>query len=113
MSAVYGSDPFSYDFDAALAGVPAAEPTTGTTEAALRRHAQKFGPDGVAEIADAYGHTALAAELAESGPRGRRTTTSMKEQVRALHDRGLVPGAIADALNLSDSRVRRLLTQAA
>ncbi|MFL5916749.1 MAG: hypothetical protein ACJ752_14105 [Gaiellaceae bacterium] len=113
MTAVYGSDPFGYDLAGALDDARAVESRAGMTEAALRKHAQRFGPDGVAEIAEAYGHSALAAELAEGGPRGRRTTPSMKEQVRALHARGLVPAAIADALNLSDSRVRRLLAQAA
>ncbi len=39
----------------------------------------------------------------------RRTTPALREQVRALADRGLVVAAIANTLNVSDRRVRDLL----
>jgi hypothetical protein len=79
-------------------------------EAELRRHVKRYGPECVAELADAYGMTALAVELAESnGTRKRHTSDTMREQVRALHARGVVPAAIADTLNISDDRVRKLL----
>jgi hypothetical protein len=119
----------TYDFEAALASAKTAEPETGLTaeqrywhlflpeapsELALQRHARRYGKECVSEIADAYGLTSAAAELAEtSGKRRRRTSETMRAQVIALHERGVVPAAIADALNISDSRVRKLLAQAA
>jgi hypothetical protein len=126
---VYGSAPFAYDFGTALAEAKTSDKGTGLTaeqhywrrhfpdaptEAALRKHARRFGNECVSEIADAYGLTATAAELAEtSGKRQRRTTESLRAQVIALRDRGVVPAAIGDTLNISDSRVRKLLAQAA
>ncbi len=112
----YGSDPFAYDFEAELAKAKAREPRAGLTaeqrywrlhfpqaptEEALRKHARRFGREGVSEIADAYGMTATAAELAEAGgKRRRRTTDTLRAQVVALHERGIVPAAIADSLNV-------------
>jgi hypothetical protein len=117
----------TYDFEAALADAKTVEPKSGLTveqiywrkhfpepptEAGLRKHAKRFGREGVSEIADAYGMTALAVELAEdSGARGRHTSDAMREQVRALHNRGVVPTAIADTLNISDARVGKLLRE--
>ena len=43
--------------------------------------------------------------------RGRATTRTTEAEVLALRDRGLVPSAIADALNLSDRRVRSILAK--
>jgi len=85
------------------------------------RHAERFGPECVAETAAAYLPPAevgvLEAELALVGNRNgnrararqRRSTPSLREQVLALRERGLVAAAIADTLNLSDRRVRELL----
>lgn len=122
---MYGSDPFAYDFEAALSRAKTAEPKEGLTaeqvywsrhfpkpptEEALRKHARKFGRECVSEIAEAYGYTALAAELAEtSGGRTRATSDTMRAQVLALHARGILPEAIADTLNVSDRRVKKLL----
>jgi hypothetical protein len=119
----------TYDFEAALASAKTAQPKSGLTaeqrywrlhfpeaptEAALRKHARRFGKECVAEVAEAYGMTALAAELSETGgKRQRRTTRELRAQVVALHERGVVPAGIADTLNISDSRVRKLLAQAA
>jgi hypothetical protein len=42
----------------------------------------------------------------------RRTTPALREQVLALHERGLVVSAIGNTLNVSDRRVRELLAPA-
>jgi hypothetical protein len=127
---VYGSDPYAYDFEAAL-GKPSpphtykntlelrrldgrTEPLAPPSHEALAKHARRFGRDCVAETALEYGLTASAAELAESiGSRQRRTSDELRAQVAALRQRGVVPAGIADVLNISDSRVRKLLAQAA
>ena len=81
----------------------------------LRRHAQRFGIDCVIETARDYLTAAEVAELeldmasANGGPRRRRTTTALREQVEALARRGLVRSAIADTLNISDRRVAAML----
>jgi hypothetical protein len=126
---MYGSDPFAYDFEAALANAKTVEPKEGLTaeqvywrryfpkpptEDALRRHARRFGRECVSGVAEAYGYTALAAELAEtSGGRTRATSETLRAQVLALHARGVLPAAIADTLNVSDRRVKTLLREAA
>lgn len=125
---MYGSDPFAHDFEATLKAATTIE-TSGEgltaeqvywrkhfsqapTEEALRKDAKRFGGEGVSEIAEAYGMTALAVELAEdNGTRKRRTSNTMREQVRALQARGVIPAAIADTLNISDRRVRQLLAE--
>jgi hypothetical protein len=88
------------------------------------RHARLFGLEDVVETARAYlappELAALELEVAQLGAkngrpaatRQRRTTTQLQEQVRALRDRGMVPGAIADTLNISDRRTESLLRQA-
>lgn len=45
--------------------------------------------------------------------RHRRTSAELRDEVLALHERGLIPAAIADVLNLSDRRVKALLPKAA
>lgn len=86
-------------------------------------HAERFGPDVVVETARDYLNGAelavLDAELSLTGKRNgqpagtrqRRTTGSLRDQVVALRDRGVVAAAIADTLNLSDRRVRELLNE--
>ncbi len=124
---MYGSDPFAYDLDAALAGAGPREapdarpadtderaywrrvPGRTPTVAELEKHAARFGDDCVLETAEEYG---LVVALAGSRSRRRPTSDALREQVRALRERGLVPAAIADALQLSDVRVRRLLRNA-
>jgi hypothetical protein len=80
-------------------------------EEQLRRHAQRYGNEGVSEIAATIPNgSALAAELTEShGSRQRRTSTPLREQVLALKNRGMVRAAIADTLNVSDRRVAEIL----
>jgi hypothetical protein len=50
-------------------------------------------------------------DVATPKRRRRRTTITLKEQVRVLRARGLVPRAIATALNISDRRCRALLRE--
>jgi len=45
--------------------------------------------------------------------RQRRTSLPLRAQVLSLRRRGLVPSAIANALNVSDARVRAVLKQVA
>ena len=80
----------------------------------LHKHAQRFSPDGVSEIRDAYQVTLLNMSPAPTSkaPRTRRTTESMKTKVLNLHERGVVPAAIADTLNISDRRVSAILRAA-
>jgi hypothetical protein len=47
-----------------------------------------------------------------AGKRHRRTTPTVREDVLTLHLRGLLPGAIADVLNLTDRRVKDILKKA-
>lgn len=82
----------------------------------FRRHAQRFGPDCVIETARGLLPDPqvqdLALDLGElAGGKRRPTTPSMTEQVIDLADRGLVPAAIADALNISDRRVAEILAK--
>ena len=83
-----------------------------TTEAKLRKHADRYGKDGLAEVAERMpGGGLLAVPFSEAGSRGPCTSQTMMDHVPALHERGLVPGAMADVLNLSDSREATLLRQ--
>ena len=80
----------------------------------LHKHAERFSPDGVPEIRDAYQVTLLNVSAAPTSkaPKTRRTTESMKTKVLNLHERGVVPAAIADTLNISDRRVSEILRAA-
>jgi hypothetical protein len=78
----------------------------------LHRHAERFGPEGVQEIADVYGVNMRVKKAIKKAPRQRRTTDDLRRQVIDLRERGLVQGAIADALNVSDERVRAILVSA-
>jgi hypothetical protein len=96
------------------------------------RHAEKFGAECVLEAAGsptAGELVELEAELVllehRKGKKGkpanrngrpartrqRRTTAELREHVVALRTRGMVPTAIADALNLSDRRVQAILAE--
>ena len=84
------------------------------TAEGLHKHADRFSPDGVAEITDAYRLTLLnvSAAPASKAKRARRTSETMKTKVLNLHERGVVPAAIADTLNISDRRVSEILRAA-
>lgn len=45
--------------------------------------------------------------------RHRRSSAALRAEILELHERGLIPAAIADALNVSDRRVKALLPKAA
>ena len=83
--------------------------------AALHRHAERFGPDGVGDVRDAYDVKLrnVSAAPQSRAPRRRRTSESMKTKVLNLHERGVVPAAIADTLNITDRRVADILRAAA
>jgi hypothetical protein len=53
----------------------------------------------------------LAAAKSGGGGYKRRTTVPLRHQVADLRQRGLVPTAIADVLNLSDRRVNQILRE--
>jgi len=93
---------------------------------ALRRHAERYGTDGVLEVAEAALDQRAVARLRveldaidrERAPRfatvktRRRSTVETKAAVLALRADGLVPGVIADKLGVSDATVRRHLKAA-
>jgi hypothetical protein len=80
---------------------------TAVTAEQLRRHIARYGAEGCEELAAALG-------VVLPGPkRRRRTTPTLRSQVLELRARGLVPEAIADALNISDRRCRSLLRSGA
>jgi hypothetical protein len=96
--------------------------TVRPTLAAFVRHAQLFGPECVVETASGYlsevEMSTLVLELAllasaNGGVRARRrrTTDTLRAQVVALRERGLVPAAIADVLAVSDRRVASILAR--
>jgi hypothetical protein len=80
----------------------------------LHRHAARFGPECVKETARVYGGELrnLAVVPKSAAKRQRRTTESLRMEILALRDRGVVPAAIADTLNLSDRRVAEILKAA-
>jgi hypothetical protein len=92
-------------------------PTWPVTENALRLHASRYGPEGVADVAAtslvASEAQAIAADTEHSKSRKRRTTRTLREQVVELRRRGLIPAAIADTLNVADRRVKEILRDAA
>jgi hypothetical protein len=77
----------------------------------FHRHAQRFGAECVAETASAFGGKVAFAPRS-GAKRQRRTTVSLRDQVLALHGRGVVAAAIADRLNVSDRRVANILKAA-
>jgi hypothetical protein len=102
-----------------LATIDASHPTLEQ----FKTHARKFGPDCVVETARDRLSPAQLAELEleiatlgsgngkPAGTRQRRTTDDLAGQVLALRDRGVMPAAIADTLNLSDRRVANILSR--
>lgn len=89
---------------------------------AFVRHARLFGPECVVETARACLSASEVATLelevallarsnGKPAARRRATTPALVEQVAELQRRGLVPAAIADALNISDRRARGLLAK--
>lgn len=90
-----------------LAKLDAAQPTV----VALRRHADRFGDECVAETA-AAAVIDLNQRRRVRRPkplRQRRSTRQLASQVVDLAGRGLVVAAIADTLNVSDRRAKALL----
>jgi len=75
---------------------------------------ERLGREGVNEIAAVYRIELNASPARQAGPRSKRhTRLALRQQVIELHQRGLLPTAIADALNVSDRRVKEVLSQAA
>jgi hypothetical protein len=86
------------------------------TEGVVHR-IEYVGTDGQWEIEiptlelSAKKQAALAAAKAGGTGYRRRTTVPLRRQVAQLREHGLVPSAIADALNLSDRRVKTILRE--
>jgi hypothetical protein len=116
----YGSDPFNYDFVAALKNAGSSRETTRSTTygygrptkskhgkvidspvtlETLKRHAKRYGMEGVAETAKTHGLN--DGELLELGVAG---TTA--DRVKALLGQGLVANEIAKRLRLGLPTVR-------
>ena len=131
MSNVYGSDPTFYDFEVHLRTSRAmGRPTPADSDSAevlywqaafdapspeaLHRHAQRFGPAMVKETVAVFGVDLrnVVAAPKTTGKRTRRTTETLKAKVLNLHERGVIPAAIADQLNVSDRRVKEILRAA-
>jgi hypothetical protein len=84
-------------------------PSLPVTPKLIERHVKRHGPEMVVESG-----FELPPELAAQGQKRRRHTSfTMKQQVRALRDRGLSQMAIADTLNISDARAKKLLAELA
>lgn len=87
---------------------------TKPTATALERHARRFGPEQVGEVAADHGLTvnlAGAATIERRVKRGRRRG-SLPTQVAELLGRGASVDSIAETLDLSPSRARRLVNDA-
>ena len=106
-------------------GAAGPRPASAGLEAFVR-HAERFGSELVVEtartrltlteLAKLEGELALLGRRNGGRPvetRQRRTSSELRRQVAALRERGLVPLAIADALNISDRRCRKLLADLA
>lgn len=81
---------------------------------ALERHARKFGAEGVAEVAaecDLVVDLAGAVTIERKVKRGRKRG-SLPKQVGELLARGATVESIAETLDLSPSRARRLVNEA-
>ncbi len=80
------------------------------TRAALLKHAERYGWEGVEEVALEYGISGVVA------PRVKRTRStrgpSLKKRIAGYLARGMSEAAIAEAENLSPSRARRLVAAA-
>jgi hypothetical protein len=82
-------------------------PTAGR----LRKHAARFGPEGVQDIAAVYA-VDLTTPKPASTARQRRTTETLVRQVVDLRKRGLRVWPIAKKLNISERRVSAILASA-
>jgi hypothetical protein len=150
--AVYGSDPYAYNLEDALANAKTAVPKPGTPERIgrsvglacgkqageyartfwasrvraeldgvplrpptrdeLLRHAERFGTEAVADVAQEYGVDMRLKKDAKPKLR-RRTNDELRGQVLELASRGVLKTAIADALNVSDRRIDAILKASA
>lgn len=74
----------------------------------LERHAQRFGPEGVAETADELG-----VDVAVERPRRKRgpRRPTLKARVAELMAQGHGVDVIAELENLSPSRARRIMEE--
>jgi hypothetical protein len=73
------------------------------------RHAERFGPAGVKDMAAAMGVKLTLKRRPTEMKRRRRTTEDLRRQVLDLDARGVMPTAVADALHISDRRVKKIL----
>jgi len=87
---------------------------TAPTAAALERHARKFGRAQVAETAAEFGLTVNLGDAKVMEPRAKRGKRrgNVPKQVAELLERGTSVEGIAEALDLSPSRARRLVNDA-
>jgi hypothetical protein len=89
------------------------------TDKELQRHVKLYGRAGTetflgaTEDADGLARNSAEANLKESSRKRSRRRTGIKEQVASLLERNpdLMPAAIADTLNLSDRRVKLILSE--
>jgi len=91
--------------------------TPAVALAALLEHARRFGPEGMVgggQLLGRLDRAILLAELASldrghGHSRRRRSLEDTRAAIWQLHERGLVVGAIADTLGISEATVRRRL----
>jgi hypothetical protein len=82
------------------------------TAKALEKHFKRFGPEGVEEIAMQAG-VGLSKDITRKLPQRRRTTVGLKQQVKDLKARGVIPAGIGNVLNISERRVKAILRELA
>lgn len=86
---------------------PARVPTRRPTAAELERHAKRFGPEGVAEMADELG-----VDVTVERPRRKRSRgPSLKQRVAGHVANGHGVDVIAELEDLSPARARRLIEE--
>ena len=85
-------------------------PTLPLTGERLHRHAE-IGTDGIRATADMHGLDLRVRPQGQRPKRRRRTSAQLRQEVAELRGRGMVPAAIADALNVSDRRLAGLLRE--
>lgn len=89
------------------ASVPGAKPVTA---AALERHAKRFGPRQVHEVAAAHG-LSVSVERPQRAPRGSRGPSLTKRVINMLRD-GHTAETIAEVENLNPGRAKRVIEKA-
>ena len=77
------------------------------------RHAERFGTEGVADVAREYEADMRRLKKEDKPKLRRRTNDELRGQVLELVSRGVVKTAIADTLNISDRRIDAILKAAA